>query len=228
MDLNKLKYLIGDTHREVLQRFPMKFSTDRLLQQGIKAHQAGQTQNADRLYRSILKKQPNHPDANHNLGMLTLSLDKPELSLPYFKRALEANPEQDQFWLSLTSALIKAGELDEARKTLQRGRDSGLKGEKLDQLASHEFRAAYFFCCMVFLRHPIDPTPIIAYGQWWGEILTQAKGTGGFGYDPLFFITSENSSAAELPADIKNKLSHRGQASQHLIKQLSASLVVNA
>ena len=100
--------------------------------------------------------------------------------------------------------------------------------ELLDQLASQEFRAAYFFCCMVFLRHPIDPTPIIAYGQWWGEILTQAKGTGGFGYDPLFFITSENSSAAELPADIKNKLSHRGQASQHLIKQLSASLVVNA
>ena len=100
--------------------------------------------------------------------------------------------------------------------------------ELLDQLASQEFRAAYFFCCMVFLRHPIDPTPIIAYGQWWGEILTQAKGTGGFGYDPLFFITSENSSAAELPAHIKNKLSHRGQASQHLIKQLSASLVVNA
>ena len=100
--------------------------------------------------------------------------------------------------------------------------------ELLDQLASQESRAAYFFCCMVFLRHPIDPTPIIAYGQWWGEILTQAKGTGGFGYDPLFFITSENSSAAELPADIKNKLSHRGQASQHLIKQLSASLVVNA
>ena len=50
----------------------MKFSADKLLQHGIKAHQAGQTKDAERLYRSILKKQPNHPDANHNLGVLTL------------------------------------------------------------------------------------------------------------------------------------------------------------
>ena len=100
--------------------------------------------------------------------------------------------------------------------------------ELLNQLANQKLRSAYFFCCMVMLKHSTDPTPIIAYGQWWGEILTEPNGDGGFGYDPLFYIASARSSAAELPADIKNKLSHRGQASQHLIKQLSASLSANA
>jgi len=83
----------------------MKFSANKLLQQGIKAHQAGQAKNAERLYRSILKKQPNHPDANHNLGLLTVGFGQPELSLPYFKIALEANPRQDQYWLSMIGAL---------------------------------------------------------------------------------------------------------------------------
>ena len=98
----------------------------------------------------------------------------------------------------------------------------------LAQLAGQSSRAAYFFCCLVFLRHPQDPTPIIAYGQWWGEILDAPQGDGGFGYDPLFFVASHKSSAAELPAEIKNQMSHRGQASRDLIKQLSASLSVNA
>ncbi len=100
--------------------------------------------------------------------------------------------------------------------------------ELISQLAGHESRAAYFFCCMVFLNQAQDPTPIIAYGQWWGEILLEPKGDGGFGYDPLFFVASENRSAAELPATIKNEFSHRGQASAHLVSQLSASLNLNA
>lgn len=106
--------------------------------------------------------------------------------------------------------------------------DAENNAELLNQLADQESRAAYFFCCMVFLRHPLDPTPIVAYGQWWGEILTAPQGDGGFGYDPLFFVAAHNSTAAELAADIKNKLSHRGQASQQLIMQLSARLSVNA
>jgi XTP/dITP diphosphohydrolase len=98
----------------------------------------------------------------------------------------------------------------------------------LAQLADQVSRAAYFFCCMVFLRYPQDPTPIIAHGQWWGEILAAPQGEGGFGYDSLFFVASHKSSAAELPAEIKNQISHRGQASRDLVKQLSASLTLNA
>ena len=103
--------------------------------------------------------------------------------------------------------------------------DAENNSELLTQLANQESRAAYFFCCMVFLRHAQDPTPIIAYGQWWGEILREPQGEGGFGYDPLFYVANESRSAAQLPAQTKNRLSHRGQASQHLIAQLSKSLV---
>ena len=103
--------------------------------------------------------------------------------------------------------------------------DAENNSELLTQLANQESRAAYFFCCMVFLCHAQDPTPIIAYGQWWGEILREPQGEGGFGYDPLFYVADESRSAAQLPAQTKNRLSHRGQASQHLIAQLSKSLV---
>jgi len=97
--------------------------------------------------------------------------------------------------------------------------DTENNNELLSQLADQASRSAYFFCCMVMLlRHPIDPTPIIAYGQWWGEILSAPQGEGGFGYDPLFFVASHDRSAAQLPADIKNQLSHRGQASQHSLR----------
>lgn len=103
--------------------------------------------------------------------------------------------------------------------------DAENNSELLTQLANQESRAAYFFCCMVFLRHAQDPTPIIAYGQWWGKILREPQGEGGFGYDPLFYVAGESRSAAQLPAQTKNRLSHRGQASQHLAAQLSKSLV---
>ena len=103
--------------------------------------------------------------------------------------------------------------------------DAENNSELLTQLANQESRAAYFFCCMVFLRHAQDPTPIIAYGQWWGEILREPHVKTCFAYDPLFYVADESRSAAQLPAQIKNRLSHRGQASQHLIAQLSKSLV---
>ena len=113
----------------------MKFSVDQLLQQGIEAHKTGQLRDAERLYRSILRKKPDHPDANHNLGVLTLGLDMPELSLPYFEAALEANPRQEQYWLSMIEALIKDGQFDNASEIIQQGRDNGLDEDKADQLA---------------------------------------------------------------------------------------------
>jgi len=73
----------------------------------------------------------------------------------------------------------------------------------------------------VYLRHADDPTPIICQGTWEGRILTGLKGEAGFGYDPLFWVPEEGCSAAELSAERKNELSHRGQALRCLLKKLS-------
>ena len=82
-------------------------------------------------------------------------------------------------------------------------------------------RGACFFCALVLLRHADDPTPIIAEGRWSGEILRQERGTGGFGYDPLFFVPGHNRSAAELDATEKNAISHRGIACRALLARLA-------
>jgi len=83
-----------------------------------------------------------------------------------------------------------------------------------------EKRSARFQCVMVYLKHIKDPSPIIAQGTWEGSILLQQQGKNGFGYDPIFYVSTHNCSAAELPIDIKNKLSHRGQALRKLLKEL--------
>ena len=83
-----------------------------------------------------------------------------------------------------------------------------------------EQRAARFQCVLVYLRHADDPTPIICQGTWEGRILTAQRGDAGFGYDPLFYVPDEGCSAAELPAERKNELSHRGQALRCLLASL--------
>ena len=82
-------------------------------------------------------------------------------------------------------------------------------------------RSARFQCLMVYMRHASDPTPIICQGTWEGRILPQPEGENGFGYDPLFFVPSENCSAAQLGPQQKNRLSHRGQALRKLLAALS-------
>ncbi|MCB1728702.1 MAG: non-canonical purine NTP pyrophosphatase, partial [Gammaproteobacteria bacterium] len=83
-------------------------------------------------------------------------------------------------------------------------------------------RSARFQCVLVYLRHADDPTPIICQGTWEGVILRSPQGEAGFGYDPLFFVDDEGCSAAELPAERKNQLSHRGQALRCLLAALSS------
>ncbi|GAA5016599.1 RdgB/HAM1 family non-canonical purine NTP pyrophosphatase [Acinetobacter puyangensis] len=73
-----------------------------------------------------------------------------------------------------------------------------------------------FVCVLALVRHADDPLPIIAQGIWQGEILEQARGEHGFGYDPLFWLPELNCSSAEMPKAEKNKISHRGQAIQKL------------
>ena len=87
----------------------------------------------------------------------------------------------------------------------------------IQDLSAHEDKSAYYYCVLVYLRHAQDPQPVIAEGRWDGEIIATPRGANGFGYDPHFWIASLNKTAAELSAEEKNQLSHRGQALRALI-----------
>ncbi|WP_281983251.1 RdgB/HAM1 family non-canonical purine NTP pyrophosphatase [Azonexus hydrophilus] len=90
----------------------------------------------------------------------------------------------------------------------------------LADLTAQSDRRAHFVSCLVLCRSADDPQPIIAEGEWHGEIVDQYRGDGGFGYDPLFFVPEFGKTAAELDADTKNRVSHRGRAMQKLIERL--------
>lgn len=85
-----------------------------------------------------------------------------------------------------------------------------------------EDRAAFYVAVVVLLKHADDPTPLIAEGRWHGQIATAPRGTGGFGYDPLFVPDGYEQHAAELPSEEKNRVSHRALAVQQLLQQLAA------
>jgi non-canonical purine NTP pyrophosphatase (RdgB/HAM1 family) len=84
-----------------------------------------------------------------------------------------------------------------------------------------KMRTARFICSMAYLRHGDDPIPVIAEGIWEGQLVTEPKGENGFGYDPIFYVSSQQCTSAELSPEVKNKLSHRGQALRSLFEQLS-------
>ena len=88
------------------------------------------------------------------------------------------------------------------------------------ELAPHADKSAYYYCVLVYVRHPDDPQPVIADGRWNGEITPEARGSNGFGYDPHFFIPALGKCAAELSSAEKNALSHRGQALRALVEKL--------
>ena len=92
----------------------------------------------------------------------------------------------------------------------------------IDALRSQADRRAHYYCVIVLLLHAGDPQPIIADGSWHGEILSDKRGEGGFGYDPHFYLPALGKTAAELPMEQKNRISHRGQALAGLISRLAA------
>ena len=112
----------------------MELTVDQMLQQGVAAHNAGNPQEAERLYRAILQVQPKHPDANHNLGLLAVSMDQPGVALPLFKSAIDVNPNIEQFWLSYIEALIAERQFEKAKQALKKGKKKGVSKEKLKAL----------------------------------------------------------------------------------------------
>jgi protein O-GlcNAc transferase len=112
----------------------VKLTINQILQQAVDVHKAGKLQEAHRLYAAILKAQPKNPDANHNMGLLTIGDGKIELALPFFKTALETNPSIAQFWYSYIVALIKLERLVDAKSILDQSKSKGIKGFDFDQL----------------------------------------------------------------------------------------------
>jgi len=105
--------------------------------------------------------------------------------------------------------------------SLQRDAQDRLNNEKLlRELAGAADRSAHYVCVIVLVRHAEDPQPLIAEGEWHGQILDAARGEGGFGYDPLFLIPALGRTGAELSPAEKNALSHRGQALAQLVRQM--------
>ena len=112
----------------------MELTLDQALQKGIEAHKAGQVQEADQYYTTILKANPKHPDANHNMGVLAVGVGKVQEALPFFKTALAANPSIAQYWLSYIDALIKLDRIDDAKAVFGQAKSKGAKGDGFDQI----------------------------------------------------------------------------------------------
>ena len=112
----------------------MPVDTNIILQQAIAAHQLNDLYLAEQLYLSILKIDDQHPDANHNLGILYISVEQPLDALPLLRSALEAHPQIEQFWVSYFEALSSAGKFSDARAILEAGRKNNLQPEIIVRL----------------------------------------------------------------------------------------------
>ena len=99
--------------------------------------------------------------------------------------------------------------------------DARNNAKLVDDLVAMADKSAYYFCVLIFVRHADDPQPLIAEGRWDGEIIADPRGQGGFGYDAHFLLPALGKTAAELSAEDKNRLSHRGQAIRLLIDKLA-------
>ncbi len=98
--------------------------------------------------------------------------------------------------------------------------DASNNDKLIAALANETNRRAHYTCVMVYVRHPDDPEPVIAEGRWFGEIIDTPRGENGFGYDPYFLVPEFDKTGAELDADTKNTVSHRGKALRELVDQL--------
>ena len=106
------------------------------------------------------------------------------------------------------------------RESQRRVQDDANNRLLLEHLAAVTDRCAHFISTLIALRAPDDPEPLIAVGRWHGEIVSERRGSGGFGYDPLMFIPALGKTVAELPADVKNVHSHRAIAARAMLALL--------
>ena len=98
----------------------MDLTIETAMRQGIIAHKSGSVEEARTYYLAVLKKEPNHPDANHNLGVLSVSAKKIESSIPFFEAAVKSDPSREIFWENYIESLIFCGHFGVAKKALVR------------------------------------------------------------------------------------------------------------
>ena len=102
----------------------MELTLKEALKKGFEAYKAGQLQEAEKIYTAILQKQPNHPEANHNMGVLAVAAGEFQGALPLLKNAIEASPNTSQFWLSYINTLINLDRLADAKGVLDQGKNN--------------------------------------------------------------------------------------------------------
>src|SRR5512139_3531453 len=107
---------------------PVPQTIAQLLQRAIAHHQSGRLLQAGELYQTILQSQPDHPEANYNLGVIAVQAQQPAAGLPYFMAALDADPSCGKYWLNYIDALFQAGQQEDARAMLALARQQGLQG----------------------------------------------------------------------------------------------------
>ena len=115
----------------------MELNIDLLMQQGLSAHQTGKLQEAETCYKNILQNQSNHPHANHNLGILSISLNNSKNALTFFKKAIQSNPYIEQFWASYISTLINEGQFIDAKKAIKKAKRKGVTKNKINHLTQY-------------------------------------------------------------------------------------------
>ncbi|MEO8204245.1 MAG: RdgB/HAM1 family non-canonical purine NTP pyrophosphatase [Betaproteobacteria bacterium] len=101
-------------------------------------------------------------------------------------------------------------------------RDARNNAKLLEAIKDHAVKSAHYVCVMVLVRHASDPQPLVAQGDWHGEVTDRPRGSHGFGYDPLFLVRGLGKTAAELDSAHKNRISHRGIALRELVARLHA------
>ena len=112
----------------------MELTINDALSKGIEAHKSGNLEEADRYYTAILKVQNDHPDANHNLGVLLVNSKQLEKAISYFSKALESNPNVLQYWLSLIDVFIRLERYQTAKSIIEKAELKGAQGEVFDKL----------------------------------------------------------------------------------------------
>ena len=115
----------------------MEILVENKLNEGILAQKEGNFEIAENIYRTILKQNPFHSDANHNLGILSLYANNSDLALSLFEKAIKSNPMKEQFWLSYINTLVSVLRFDTAIKAINKAKNTGIVGFKLDLLEKH-------------------------------------------------------------------------------------------
>ena len=189
----------------------MELTLDQALQRGIEAHKAGRVQEADRFYTAILKANPKHPDANHNMGTLAVGVGKVKEALPFFKIALEANPKIAQYWLSYIDALIKLDRKADARAIFNQLKSNGANGDRFDQIeeslgSSNSKDSTLFRSSIKSLKDHVNTF----YTSLSSEVLTNAA--NGWLYDLRF---DQNFLAKNEDINLHNEIKNSKDASYY-------------